>query len=264
MGTLKLPFAERYGRWTMVAGASEGLGLAFAHDLASRGLNLLLIARRAALLDEAARDVRTRHGVEVRCLALDLADPGLTDSLADAIAGLEIGVVVYNAAFVPVGEFVDIDYSDLERVARVNVLGPLAVLNSLLPPMRERGRGAVVLMSSLAGLQGTPRVAAYAATKAFNTILAEGLWAELRSSGIEVVGCCAGAIRTPGYLRAVTGDLPGMLSSEAVARRTLDALGKGPRTVPGRLNRISAQFVTRLLTRRAAVRLIAANTKDLH
>ena len=247
----KLPFKERYGRWAMVAGASEGLGVAFAHDLAGRGLNLLLIARRAELLGEVARDVRRRHGVETRCLAFDLADSGLTDTLAEATAGLEVGVVVYNAAFVPVGEFADADHADLERVARVNVLGPLTVLHSLLAPMRERGRGAVVLMSSLA------------ATKAFNTILAEGLWAELRSSGIDVVGCCAGAIRTPGYLRAVPGDLPGMLSSEAVARKTLDALGKGPRTVPGRLNRFSAQLVTRLLTRRAAVRLIAANTKDL-
>ena len=119
-------------------------------------------------------------------------------------------------------------------------------------------------MSSLAGLQGTPRVAAYAATKAFNAILAEGLWAELRSSGIDVVGCCAGAIRTPGYLRAVPGDLPGLLSSEAVARKTLNVLGKGPRAVPGRLNRFFAQVTMRMLTRRAAIRLITANTKDLY
>lgn len=260
----KLPFKERYGRWAMIAGASEGLGVAFAHDLAARGLNLLLIARRAALLEEVARDVRTRHRVEARCLAIDLADPDLLGTLVEAMAGLEVGVVVYNAAFVPVGEFADTDHSDLQRVARVNVLGPLTVLNAVLPPMRERGRGAVVLMSSLAGLQGTPRVTAYAATKAFNAILAEGIWAELRASGIDVVGCCAGAIRTPGYLRAVPGDRPGMLSSEVVARKTLDALGRGPRVVPGRLNRFSAQVIMRLLTRRAAVRLIAANTKDLY
>jgi len=254
---------ERYGAWAVVAGASEGIGAAFAGCLAERGLNLLLIARRGPLLEDVARHIRERHDIEVRCLAMDLADPTLGDKLVETTAGLDLGVLIYNAAFVPTGRFLELGREALDQVARVNVCGPLALLHTLLPPLCARGRGAVVLMSSLAGFQGTPNIAAYAATKAFNTILAEGLWAELREQGIDVVACCAGATRTPGYERTFGREVPGMLTPEAAARQTLDALGKGPRVVTGWVNRVSAQVINRLLTRRAAIRLIASNTRDV-
>ena len=118
-------------------------------------------------------------------------------------------------------------------------------------------------MSSLSGLQGSPHVSVYAATKAFNAILAEGLWYELRAHGVEVAVCCAGAMRTPGYNRSFDRDVPGMLSPDAAASRTLDALGKGPRLVPGLINRMSAQLMSRLLPRRTAIRLIGRNTKHI-
>jgi len=129
--------------------------------------------------------------------------------------------------------------------------------------MLERHRGAVVLMSSLAGLQGSPRIATYAASKAFNTILAEGLWGELHRSGIDVLATCAGAIRTPGYAEITAREAPGMLDPADVAQQTLAALGRGPRLVPGLLNRLASFVTGRVLPRRAAVRLMAANTKNL-
>ena len=226
-------------------------------------MNLVLIARRAQLLEETAEGISAKHGVEVRGIARDLADPGLADDLRSATDDLEIGVLVYNAAFVPLGHFADLDEETLVRVVRTNAVGPAVSVRAILPGMRARGRGAVVLVSSLAGLQGTPNVATYAATKAFNIVLAEGLWAELRASGVDVLACCAGAMPTPGYTAAIPRKMPGMMEPGAVARRTLDALGKGPRVVPGLLNRFSAQLMARLLTRRAAIRIIAANTKEL-
>ena len=256
-------FRDRYGRWALVAGASEGLGAAFAECLAERGMDLVLIARRESLLDALAGRLRDCHGVEVRPVAMDLASPDLADALAAATADLDLGVLVYNAAFVPVGRFVDADGDALERAVEVNVRAPVVMLHTLLPALERRGRGAVILMSSLAGLQGTPRVAAYAATKAFNAILGEGLWQELREQGVDVVACCAGAVETPGYLRSGKGRVPGMLAPETVARRTLDALGKGPRFVPGLVNRLVAVLLTRLLPRGAAVRLMAGNTGDI-
>ncbi|MCY3965430.1 MAG: SDR family NAD(P)-dependent oxidoreductase [Acidobacteria bacterium] len=256
-------FRDRYGRWALVAGASEGLGASFADCLAERGMNLVLIARREPLLDDLADRLRERYGVEVRPLAMDLASPGLADALAAATEDLDLGVLVYNAAFVPVGRFVEADVDALERAVDVNVRAPVVMLHTLLPGLERRGRGAVILMSSLAGLQGTPRVAAYAATKAFNTVLGEGLWQELRESGIDVVACCAGAIPTPGYKRSGKGRVPGMLNPDTVARRTLDALGKGPRFVPGLVNRLVAALLTRLLPRKAAIRLMAGNTGDI-
>ena len=254
---------DRYGRWALVAGASEGLGAAFAAQLAARGMPLVLVARRGDLLAGLQAQLTTEHQVEVRCLVGDLADPTVAEALADAVAGLELGIIIYNAAYTSVGPFTEAPEDEIERVVDVNVRGPLRVLRSLVPDMCARGRGAVVLMSSLSGLQGTPYISVYAASKAFNTILAEGLWYELRSHGVEVVACCAGAMRTPGYIKSFDRDVPGMLSPEEAARRTLDGLGRGPRLVPGVANRLIAVLMGRLLPRRSAVRLIGRNTKHL-
>ena len=253
----------RYGQWAVVAGASEGLGAAFATELAKRGMQLVLVARRAELLEAVAARLRNEHGVEVRVLVLDLASPDLGRALRDATADLELGVIVYNAAFVPVGNFLELQDEALDQLLHVNVQGPVKFLRALLPSMRERGRGAVVLMSSLASMQGSPRIAAYAASKAFNTVLGESLWHELREHGIDVVVSCAGAITTPRYLKSTDSVPPGTMTPDAVARETLDALGKGPRVVPGALNRIFAVLFDRLLPRRAAIRLMAENTRDL-
>lgn len=256
-------FAQRYGPWAVVAGASEGLGAAFADALAARGQNLLLIARRAGLLADLSERIRSQRAVEVRTLPLDLGDPGFAASLSEAARDLAVGTIVYNAAFSPIGRFLERSEQELLGVVDVNVRGPVLLLRTLLPAMAERRRGAVVLMSSLAGLQGSPRIATYAASKAFDTVLAEGLWAELRDCGIDVLACCAGAIRTPAFGRSAERDAPGTLDPAAVAEQTLDALGRGPRVVPGFVNRLAALANGRLLPRRLAIRVMAANTRSL-
>jgi len=256
-------FVGRYGPWAAVAGASEGLGAAFADALAARGLNLFLMARRADVLEGVAERIRRERGVATRCLAIDMADPGLGGALDAATADLELGLLVYNAAFAPVGTFLDLPEASLLQAVDVNVRGPVVFVRRLAPALRARGRGAVILMSSLSGLQGSPRIATYAASKAFNTILAEGLWGELREHGIDVLASCAGAIRTPGYAGTATREAPGTLDPEEVVRWTLAALGRGPRVVPGWLNGVAALLTARLLPRGLAVRLMAANTKDL-
>lgn len=263
MGRPANNFVARYGPWAVVAGASEGLGAAFADALAARGLNLLLLARRADLLEKVAQGIRSMRGVEVRPLAMDVADADVGRALSEAAAELEIGVLVYNAAFAPIGNFMERPQADLLQVVDVNIRGPIVFIRNLVPAMLERGRGGVVLMSSLAGLQGSPRISAYAASKAFNTVLAESLWGELGQQGIDVLACCAGAIRTPGFAETSSRDAPGMLDPEEVAQQALAALGRGPRVVPGLVNRIASFTMERLLPRRLAVRLMAANTRDL-
>ena len=147
-------FVARYGRWAVVAGASEGIGAAFARCLAERGMDVLLIARQEQLLRDLAAELRDRFAVQTRCLVQDLADDALAEVIADITADLDIGVVVYNAAFVSVGRFLDVAPADLEKLVRVNVRGPVTVLRTLLPAMVERRRGAVVLMSFVGGLPG--------------------------------------------------------------------------------------------------------------
>lgn len=259
-----MSFADRYGPWALVAGASEGLGEAFAVALAARGTSLVLVARREDKLEALAARLRAQHpAIEVRIVALDLARPDLADALVAASAGLTIGLAVYNAAFAPIGPFLERPLDDLSRVVDVNVRGPLVLARTLAPAMAARGRGGLVLMSSMAGFQGAPRIATYAASKAFSIVLGESLWRELAPRGVDVVCSCAGAIRTPGYARSSQGEAPGTLDAKDVAERTLDALGHGPLVIPGATNQLARFFLGRVLSRRQAIAVMARSTEEL-
>ncbi len=257
-------FAAKYGPWAVVAGASEGLGAAFAAAIAARGLNLLLLARRGEVLAQVAEDLRGRYGVQVRAEACDVARPDLADALAALTADIEVGLGVYNAAFAPVGELHERSLDDLLRVVDVNVRAPVIFARTLAPAMVGRGRGGLVLMSSLAGFQGAPNIAAYAASKAFNTTLGESLWSELGPRGVDVAVCCAGAVRTPGYAVAGGGgEAPGTLDAARVAQDALAGLGRGPDIIPGTVNKLARFVLGRLLPRRAAIAIMAGSTRAL-
>lgn len=239
-----------------MAGASEGLGAAWVEALARRGLNVVAVARRPEPLDRMAQRVAARHRVEVRTLAADLAEPGFPDRLAAAGDGLEIGTVVYNAAFSFTGRLLDHSPQDAQRLVDVNVRGPLALIHQFAPAMIERHRGTVVLMSSLAGNQGAPGLAAYAASKAFTTSLAESLHAELRAAGVDVLACVAGAVRTPGYAVTVGHDAPGTLDPDQVVEAALAALGRRALVTPGGVNKLAAVVMRRLLPRATATAIM--------
>lgn len=256
-------FKTKYGPWALVAGASEGLGAAFAEALAKRGLNLILLARRREKLEALAAGLRVRFSVSIRCHALDLADQV---QIKTFVAQLEpdVGLLVYNAAYAPIGYFEHIPVDELLKIVDVNIKAPLLLSKLLSTRMLQKQRGGIVLMSSLAGTQGSPKIATYAASKAFNTILAEGLWKELQRHGIDVVASCAGAIRTPGYQQAITTkEAPGTLQPLQVAEQTLNALGRGPTVVPGLTNKIARFLMGRLLPRKLAISIMDNNTKDL-
>ena len=257
-------FRERYGPWALVAGASAGLGEAFARELAARGLGLLLLARRAETLERLAGDLRAAHGVEVRTAALDLGRADLLEAVRAASAGLEIGLLVYNAAHSVIGPFLDRPLEEQLRVVDVNCRGPLLLAHVLGGPMAGRGRGGIVLMSSLSGSQGNPWLASYAASKAFDLVLAEGLWAELRARGVDVVACRAGATRTPGFAASRPKRSVPLQPAGEVAARALAALGRGPSVVTGGLNRLAAFAFARLLPRRTSIRIMERAARRLY
>lgn len=256
-------FRQRYGSWALVAGASVGLGAAFARALAHRAMDLILVARRDEPLRAFARAVGEKSDVRVVPVVADVGSHGFSDQLAELARNYDIGVGVYNAAFAPVGPLLERSHDELRAVVGVNVLGPLLFARVLAAQMVERQRGGLVLMSSLAGQQGTPRLAAYSASKAFNTVLAEALWHELRGKGVDVIASVAGAIRTPGYNETKSREAPGVLDPDEVAERTLSALGGGARVVPGWVNLLASIVMGRILPRRAAIALMAASTKAL-
>lgn len=256
-------FAEKYGPYALVAGGSDGLGFAFAEALAQRGLNLVLIARQEERLKSSGAFLTEKYKIDVKSIAADMADYENVKELITAL-NVSIGLLVYNAAFAPIGLFENTYQQHLALAADVNMKTPLLLTKFLSLPMMRKKRGGIVLMSSLAGAQGSPNIAAYAATKSFNTILAEGLWKELKPHGIDVLACCAGAISTPGYLQAEkTGQKPGTLNAGEVAEQTLNALGKGPIIIPGAVNKIGRFILARILSRKAAINIMSKNTAGL-
>ena len=256
-------FTDRLGTWALIAGASEGLGAAFARQLAGRRVNLVLAARRKEPLEALAQQLRSAFGIAVRCAEGDLASPATLDKVLAECSGLDLGVVVCNAAQAPIGDFVAREVDDLNRVVDVNVRAPLLLLRGLLPAMVARGRGAAILMTSFTGHLGTPRIAAYAASKAFLRVLGESLWYELKDQGIDVLACSCGAVRTPGYAMAAGKEAPGTLNAEKVAKRALWALGGGPVVMPGFVNRLATIVMTRLVPKRTAIAILARSTRSL-
>ena len=261
-------FRSRFGPWALVAGASQGLGAEYAAQLAARGLNLVLVARHADRLAALSEDLSSRYGVQVKTIPLDLARSDATEAIARQVVGMEIGLLIYNAAYSMVGEFLDIPFADHLKEIDTNCRTPLAMIYTFGRMMRSRGRGGIILMSSLSSSQGSPLVASYAATKAFSQVLGEGLWDELRQGGVDVLVCSPSAISTPGYLASQAAG-PKKSSVQALAPRqvaaeALAALGKQPNVIPGWSNRLAAFFMRRLLPRQTAIRLMGRVLRGMY
>jgi uncharacterized protein len=237
-----MDFAGRYGPWAVVTGAAAGMGAAFAADLRARGLQLLLVDRdEAALAGQAqARD---------RCLVLDLARPDAAGELLAAMHDLDVGLFVSNAALSCTGPFLEQGLEPGLTQLRLNCELPLRVVHHLLPRLVERGRGGILLVSSLSAMRGTPLEAGYAATKAWTMILAESLWDEVRDQGVDVMALLPGTTDTPGFRAA--RPQPGLGLSNVmvpadVVGEALDALGTRPSLIAGQANRDSESFMASL------------------
>lgn len=218
------------------------------------------MARRAPPLVALADQLETRYKVSVQPLALDLAEPESVAELLAVTGDREVGLLVWNAALSVMGPFLDQPLEAHLLELEVNVRSPMTAVHALGARMVARKRGGIILLSSLSSMQGTALVANYAATKAWNRVLAEGLWWELGKSGVDVLACVAGATDTPGYRSSAPrpgsdGNVP-VQSADAVAAEALAALGKRPSIVTGGKNRFAAALLSRLLPRRAAVRLM--------
>src|SRR4051794_33943259 len=174
------------------------MGAAFARELIGRGVGVLLVDRDEAGLAERAEEL-SGNGVEVRTLVLDLSEAGAAERL-DEEAGDDVGLLISNAAIGYVGAFLDQSEPELEAMLDVNCRTPLLLVRRVLPRLLARGRGGIILLSSLSAMRGSPLVASYAATKAWNLLLAESLWDELRDTGVDFLAVLPGTTRTPGLM----------------------------------------------------------------
>jgi short-subunit dehydrogenase len=250
---ITVTFAAKYGPWALVAGASDGVGAAFAEGLAERGVNVVLLSRRRAVLDEVAAGISNRTGVQTRTLAVDLAQPGATVAITDATKDLEIGCLVYCAGSDPNFEpFLANSIQSAEAMVVRNCIVPMQLCHHFAPAMVERGRGGIVIFGSGAGFVGGPNVVTYSATKAFDMVFAEALWAELHDTGDDVLGLILSKTDTPalrrlehsrGQISSVDEPAPYAATVAEVIAEAFDNLANGPTWIVGENMRAAYQMI---------------------
>lgn len=257
----------RYGEWALVTGASAGIGSELARAFARDKVSCVLTARREDRLHALARDLETTFGVQTRVVAADLSDPAGADELIKSVADLEISILAANAGYGAAGRFDKLDTERLRRMVQLNCVAPVVLASQLVPAMRRRGRGAVIITGSVAGAQPVPYNSVYGATKAFDRSLGEAMWAEMQGSGVDVLVLEPGATETE--FQEVAGETahPGE-SPAAVVEVALHALGRQPSVVSGWGNWLQsniARFVPRSLVALIASQVMRQWTpKEMH
>jgi hypothetical protein len=255
-------FRSRYGPWALVTGASDGIGKALAAQVAAQGVNVVLSARRRDLLETIAGDLAAAHGVKTFVIAADLAQPGGVDQLEQQTRHLDIGLVVLSAGFATSGLFADAALAPELEMVCLNVTVVTRLVHTFARQMVNKGRGGIVLLGSTSGRHGVPWISAYAATKAYVHIFAEGLHQELKPRGIDVLLVQPGPVHT-GFEARAGLKWGSAVKPELVARAAVAALGKRASVIPG----VRAKFLVAslaLLPRRRRIRFVGDVVHRMH
>lgn len=257
------PFRDLYGPVALVTGASSGIGWAFAGELAGRGLDLVLTARRADRLADLAARLRSAHGVTVHIVEADLADPAAPALLLEQTRELDIGLVVSNAGFGLKGPHEGNDPAAMTEMLMVNCNAPFRLAHGFIPRLRGRGKGGLLFTSSVEGLMGCPYSAAYSASKALVVALGEALWGELAGSGVDVLTLCPGATESEAAAKQGIdiSKLQNVMPARDVARLALDNLSEGPTFISSEAYKASFDKLLSL-PRRDALLAMAAGMRS--
>lgn len=256
----------KYSDWAVVAGASEGLGAAWAEELASHGLNVLLIARSERKLHDVAVRIRSRHLVQVETYVADLMNVTEMIVKEKVIGSRGIGLFVFNAAYSIGGQFLSQPLSEHLKVSRLNVDALLTMTHGIALHMKERGHGGIILMGSMAGILGTGYYTTYSASKGFIASLSRTLWYEMAEHNVDVLGCLAGATTTPAYLEtaAKAGQTRNTMIEQSpsdVVVECLAALGRTGAIATGWINKLSHALLKHLLPADQGIQFISHMTQ---
>jgi short-subunit dehydrogenase len=237
MSAPKNQFVEKYGPWAVVTGASDGIGRAFARELASRGLNLVLVARREELLHLLAEELAMDFKINIRIQPTDLSIKSSAFDCLNSTDDLEIGLLVAAAGFGSSGPAFRANDQTEADLVEVNCGAVLQQCIHFGRRMVTRRRGGIVLLSSLVAFQGTPYAANYAASKAYIQALAEGLGRELENDGVDVLAVAPGPVSS-GFARRADMQLGQTTPAEVVARVSIASLGRQRTVRPGWLSKL--------------------------
>ena len=259
---------EKYGNLALIAGASEGIGAAYARYLASQGIDLILIARRKEPLEKIANELIKIHQIRVTCLSSDLADLNATSYINQELKNKNINILVYNAALSYIGAFEKNTSVHNAQIATANILTPMHLVQLYGEQMLQQKKGAIILMASLAGFQGSGFLAVYAASKAFNRVFAESLWYEWRNRGVDVIACCAGATATPNFINTKPEKAslfaPKVQTPDEVVNECFRKLGKQASFVTGNANKFASFIMQKIMPRKMAIKIMGDTTKKMY
>jgi short-subunit dehydrogenase len=245
---------KRFGPWALVTGASSGIGKEFAQQIAASGINVVLVARREALLAELGRAISQEFDVQYRALAMDLSQEGFIAGLADATHDIDIGLVVSNAGTGNSGEFLKLDRQLLQATLRLNTMAHLDITHHFGAKLAERHRGGIILVGAMGAENGVPWMANDGAAKAYVHSLGEALKYEFKPLGVYVTVLAAGFTNTAVLekfgLDPKTLPMKPMSVEQCVSEGLSSLLKNRSRIVPGRLNRIMNALVPASLARK--------------
>ncbi|MEH6499402.1 MAG: SDR family NAD(P)-dependent oxidoreductase [Pseudoalteromonas distincta] len=194
----KPSFQLRYGNWALIAGASHGIGAAFARQLAAQGMNCILVARNETALESLKAELEAQHGVQALCVKQDLSATDATARLLEATGNRQVGLVIYNAGGDPfISQFLNTDAEQWMTLLRMNTQTVMDISHAFGGRMIERGRGGLLLVGSHAALGGVRKLGMYSATKGFSLNLGESLWAEWKDQGVDVLNLLISTVDTP-------------------------------------------------------------------
>ena len=246
------------GKWALITGASAGIGVALARELAASGTHLVLTARRHERLQELASTLASQHHIRTEIFPADLADPPAPEKIFAFTQqkNIEIELLVNNAGFGAYGELPTVETSRLLEMVQVNCSAVVHLARLYLPGMVARRRGDILILASTASFQAVPYISTYAATKAFDLLFAEGLAEEMKPYGIRVCALCPGS--TESEFHAVAGQekfARHAETAEKVARTGLQALAAGKSYVISGLGNYLGAQGERLVPRRLVTRI---------
>lgn len=227
----------KYGDWAIVTGASSGIGLELATQLASAGFNLVLHSRHLAKLQEVEKQLKSTATIETRLVAADVSETKGIDEIIRATQDLNVGLLVVSAGYGTSGKFIDSSIHTEINMLKVNCEALLVLTHYYSQQFAHQHRGGIILMSSMVAFQGTPYAANYAATKAYVQTLAEGLAIELTRYGVDVLAAAPGPVESGFSPRANMKMSMAMKPSE-VGIPILKALGRSTTVLPGRMTKL--------------------------
>ncbi|MBI1343507.1 MAG: SDR family NAD(P)-dependent oxidoreductase [Terrimonas sp.] len=245
---------NKYGQWALVTGASSGIGLELASQLAAAGFQLVMVSRQAEKLQVISNDLRSKFSVEIKSIDTDLSSAGSIEKIITDTSELDIGLLVNAAGFGTSGLFSEASLPDEINMLRVNCEAVLCLTHHFIQRFRSRQSGGIIFLSSLVAFQGVPYSSHYAATKAYIQSFAEALTIELQPNGIDVLAAAPGPVDS-GFARRANMKMGKALQPSAIAVPILKALGRQSTVIPGLLSKVLV-YSLRTVPRWAKVRIM--------